>query len=149
MPAKPERTVPPGADPACPPDPLEGREPKLRMGTVRFVDVNHEVGVELAEDPPVIMRGLMFRKSMPEERGMLFLLEDVKDQGFWMKNTCIPLDMLYITDDGLIVGIEENVPTLTLETRSCGCPSHYVLEMNAGWARRHGVKPGQRVVLGL
>jgi uncharacterized membrane protein (UPF0127 family) len=60
-----------------------------------------------------------------------------------MHNTCIPLDLLYIDDDGLIVGIVENAPTLNDEPRGVGCASRYVLEVNAGWSRRHGVKAGQ------
>ena len=78
---------------------------------------------------------------------MLFHLRAREDHQFWMHNTCIPLDLLYIDDDGLIVGIAENAPTLSDDTVSVGCPSHYVLEVNAGWARRHGVKAGQKVNL--
>jgi hypothetical protein len=62
-----------------------------------------------------------------------------------MHNTCIPLDMLFIDDDGLIVGIEENTPTMSDDTFSVGCSSKYVLELNAGWCRRHGVVAGQKV----
>lgn len=145
LPPRPERSVPRGPDPRCPPDPLVGREPVLRMGAARFAQANVEVGIEIAEDSLVIQRGLMFRTSLGENRGMLFLFDHDKVQTFWMENTCIPLDMIYIAADGLIVGIEENVPTLTRDSRSCGCPSRYVLEMNAGWSRAHGVAPGQYV----
>ena len=84
----------------------------------------------------------MFRTSMPEERGMLFDLGVRKVQTFWMRSTCIPLDMIFIAADGLVVGILENVPTLNDKPRRVPCPSAYVLEMNAGWARRNGVRAG-------
>jgi uncharacterized protein len=139
-----------GADPACPADP-EGNY-KLRKGRVVFVESTVEgekptATVEIAAGGPERTRGLMFRKEMPEDQGMIFRFEKRSVQRFWMHNTCIPLDMLFIDDDGTIVGIEENVPTLNDNTYTCGCPSTYVLEMNAGWSRRHGVLAGQRVRL--
>jgi hypothetical protein len=78
---------------------------------------------------------------------MLFDLGVRDDHKFWMHNTCIPLDMLFIDDDGLIVGIEENTPTMSDDTFAVGCPSRYVLELNAGWTRKHGVVAGQKVKL--
>ena len=78
---------------------------------------------------------------------MLFDLGVRDDHKFWMHNTCIPLDLLYIDEDGLLVGIVENAPTLDDEARGVGCPSRWVLEVNAGWARRHGVAAGQRMSL--
>ncbi|HEX7602742.1 MAG TPA: DUF192 domain-containing protein, partial [Polyangiaceae bacterium] len=65
----------------------------------------------------------------------------------WMHNTCISLDMMFIDEDGTIVGILENVPTLNDEARTVGCPSRYVLEVNGGWSRRHGVSAGQKAVI--
>jgi uncharacterized membrane protein (UPF0127 family) len=84
---------------------------------------------------------------MAEDRGMLFDLATREDHKFWMHNTCVPLDMLYLDEDGLIVGIVENAPTLNDEPRGVACPSRYVLEVNAGWSRRHGVRAGQSVPL--
>jgi uncharacterized protein len=69
------------------------------------------------------------------------------DHKFWMHNTCIPLDLMFIDEDGLVVGIVENAPTLNDESRGVGCPSVYVLEVNAGWARRHGVKAGKHAII--
>jgi uncharacterized membrane protein (UPF0127 family) len=92
-------------------------------------------------------RGLMYRTAMAEDRGMLFDLRIREDHGFWMHNTCIPLDLIYADEDGFIVGIAENAPTLNDATRAVGCPSRYVLEVNAGWTRRHGVKAGQTMAL--
>jgi uncharacterized protein len=105
------------------------------------------VDAELVRTEHDTMRGLMYRKSMGAEHGMLFDLTVRDDHKFWMHNTCIPLDLLYIDEDGLIAGIVENAPTMNDESRGVGCPSRWVLEVNAGWSRRHGVKAGQRVRL--
>jgi uncharacterized membrane protein (UPF0127 family) len=101
--------------------------------------------VELAQTSHDLEKGLMYRREMPEDRGMLFRLGERRDHTFWMHNTCIPLDMLFVDDDGTVVGIVEGAEPLTDVSRSVGCPSTYVLETNAGWARRHGVRPGQRM----
>ena len=103
--------------------------------------------VELARTEDQRERGLMYRTSMPEDHGMLFEMESHTLHHFWMRNTCIPLDMFFVDPDGLIVGVLENVPTLHTDERAVACPSSYVLEMNAGWARRHGVRAGQRLDL--
>jgi uncharacterized membrane protein (UPF0127 family) len=135
---------PPAAD--CPADP-EGpaQVPVVRVG---FADVSGvAVDAEVVRSEHDSQRGLMYRRSMAQSRGMLFDLRVREDHRFWMHNTCIPLDLLYIDDDGLIVGIAENAPTLSDDTISVGCPSRFVLEVNAGWTRKHGVKAGQKVIL--
>jgi uncharacterized membrane protein (UPF0127 family) len=103
--------------------------------------------VEIAKSPRETERGLMYRTSLPEDRGMLFVLGNREDHAFWMHNTCIPLDLLYLEDDGAVVGILEDLPTLNDTPRSVGRPSVNVLEVNAGWCKRHGVKVGQKLVL--
>jgi len=103
------------------------------------------VDVELARQDEHRRRGLMYRTSLPQDEGMLFVFDQRRVHAFWMKNTCLPLDMLFIDHDGLIVGIEQNVPTMNRRSYQVGCPSTYVLEVNAGWAHHHGVKAGQRV----
>jgi uncharacterized membrane protein (UPF0127 family) len=105
------------------------------------------VDADLVSSPHDTQRGLMYRRSMPEERGMLFDLRVRENHSFWMHNTCIPLDLLYVDEDGFIVGIVENAPTLDDAPRGVGCLSRYVLEVNAGWTRRHGVKAGQRMTI--
>jgi uncharacterized membrane protein (UPF0127 family) len=117
----------------------------LPIAHVSFPDADGtSVEVELARTEVETTRGLMYRTKMPDDHGMLFWMRERDEHAFWMKNTCIPLDMLFIDEDGTIVGIVENVPTLNLESRTVGCPSLYVLETNAGWARKHGVKAGQK-----
>lgn len=110
-------------------------------------DGNPKLEVELVTTEKEIQRGLMYRLTMPEEHGMLFRLGDRSDHTFWMHNTCIPLDILFVEDDGLIVGIVEGAAPLTDTTRSVGCPSSWVVETNAGWTRRRGVRAGQRLGL--
>ena len=145
---KPKRTlVREGADPACPPDAL-AKPPVLREGKVVFTGAKDEtVTVEIAQQDAERARGLMYRKHMAEDRGMIFAFDHREPHPFWMHNTCIPLDMLFVDDDGTIVGIEENAPTMNDSTFSVPCPSRYVIEVNAGYCRRHGVRAGQKVKL--
>jgi uncharacterized membrane protein (UPF0127 family) len=105
----------------------------------------HRVTVELARTDAERMRGLMERTSLPPESGMLFLFAESEEHGFWMKNTFIPLDMIFIGDDGRVVGIVESAAPGTTELRSAGVPSRYVLEVNGGWAKAKGVRRGDRV----
>jgi uncharacterized protein len=138
----------PAAEPAriCPPD--DAAPFDLERATVGFEGSTATVSVERAVTNDHRMRGLMFRTYMPENEGMLFEFEEERDITFWMKNTCISLDMIFIAADGLIVGIEENTPTLTTQSFAPGvCRSRYVLEVNAGWARKNGVRAGMRVKL--
>lgn len=134
----------------CPRDPGgEGNLPRVR---VSFPEAKGEGGAptvdaELVTTAPQIERGLMYRTSMAEGAGMLFRLPERKEHTFWMHNTCLSLDMLFVEDDGLVVGIVERAAPLTDDIRTVGCPSKWVLEVNAGWARRHGVAPGQRMVI--
>lgn len=134
---------------SCPEDP-EGNL-NLPRGRVRFPSApgSPEVVVELARTPKPRERGLMYRTQMGEDEGMLFSWNDEQPRAFWMHNTCIPLDMLFIDSEGVIVGILEQVPTLNDDSRAMPCPARHVLELNAGWARSHGVEPGQKVKLDL
>jgi uncharacterized membrane protein (UPF0127 family) len=117
------------------------------MGQVRFVDVPSapRVSVERALNDTTRARGLMYRTRLGADAGMLFSWNEEEPRSFWMLNTCIPLDMLFIAADGTIVGILEQVPTLNTLPRGVPCPAAHVLEVNAGWTRQHGIQPGQRV----
>ncbi len=105
----------------------------------------HEVRVEVARTDPERMQGLMHRSSLPPDAGMLVLFDESADHAFWMRNTLIPLDMIFIDDAGRVVGVVERAEPETTTTRSVGVPSRYVLEVNGGWARAHGVAAGDRV----
>jgi hypothetical protein len=82
---------------------------------------------------------------MPEDAGMIFVWEEDEPRTFWMHNTCIPLDMLFIDREGYIVGVLEQVPTMNDMSRRNPCPARQVLEVNAGYCRRHGVHAGQQI----
>jgi uncharacterized membrane protein (UPF0127 family) len=103
------------------------------------------VSVELARSEEELTRGLMNRRQLAPESGMLFLFSQNEPRAFWMKNTLIPLDMLFIDDGGRVVGLIERAEPLTTSPRDPGVASRYVLEVNGGWAARHGVRPGDRV----
>jgi uncharacterized membrane protein (UPF0127 family) len=126
----------------CPTDPDGPGE--LARGYVEFTDApgSPRLNVELARTEAEKERGLMYRTQMPEAQGMLFSWNSQEPRTFWMHNTCIPLDMMFIARDGTITGILEQVPTLNDEPRGVPCAAAYVLEVNAGWSRSHGVKPG-------
>lgn len=137
---------PPVAEPAqhCPSSPNVAVP--LRHGSLRFLGgTQSAIDVELALTEPEQQRGLMYRTELGAESGMLFSWQGEQVHTFWMRNTCIPLDMLFISADGTIVGILEQVPVLNEEARSVPCPSAHVLEVNAGYCRKHGIAPGQRV----
>ncbi len=106
------------------------------------------VAVEVVRKRRMILRGLMYRQHLPADRGMLFLMEREEIQTFWMKNTLIPLDMLFITSEMVVAGVIENtVPLQTRRKYSIDQPSRYVLEVNGGWSKAHGVGAGTRVEL--
>ena len=119
------------------------------VGHVAFPDSKEapKLEVELMLTNAHQQRGMMYRKSLADDKGMLFAWNAPSVQRFWMHNTCIPLDMLFIDREGFIAGIVENAPTLNDDGRSEECPVNYVLEVNAGWSRKHGVAAGQHVVL--
>jgi uncharacterized membrane protein (UPF0127 family) len=103
------------------------------------------VKVELARTDPERQKGLMFRQKLDDGRGMLFLFDHPEKLKFWMKNTYIPLDMIFISEQKRVVGVEENAEPLTLTPRGPDIDALYVLEVPGGWARAHGVEPGVEV----
>ncbi len=103
------------------------------------------VEVEVVASPGLIQKGLMYRKFLPPDGGMLFLMGDLDDHHFWMKNTLIPLDILFISPELTVVGILEDMQPHDTRSKGVGAPSLYVLEVNAGWTRAHGVSAGTPV----
>ncbi len=91
--------------------------------------------------------GLMFRKSLADTAGMIFLFDREQEHSFWMKNTYIPLDMLFVGANQKVVGILENVPPLTEAPRSVGVPSLYVVELSGGAARKLGIATGSHMTV--
>ena len=106
----------------------------------------HSLVVEMATSPRQKAQGLMFRRSLAPDAGMLFVYEVEGLRTMWMKNTVIPLDMLFIDRRGEIVKIAERTVPFSLETVSSDRPALAVLELNAGTASRLGIRPGDRVL---
>ena len=105
----------------------------------------HAFNVELATNAAERERGLMFRKSLPEGQGMLFDFKRDQSVSFWMHNTYISLDMIFISDDGRIAHIVENAKPLSDDLIPSGAPVRGVLEVIAGTAQQLGIAPGDRV----
>jgi uncharacterized protein len=105
----------------------------------------HVFAVELAVTDEERAQGLMFRRSLPEGRGMLFKFEPEQTIQMWMHNTYISLDMIFIRADGRILRIAENTTPLSDRTISSGGPARGVLEVVAGTARKLGIAPGDKV----
>jgi len=105
------------------------------------------VDVEVARTPAEQERGLMFRERLAPGTGMLFVFPASQDHVFWMRNTLIPLDMIFIDERGVVVGVVERAEPLSERGRSAGAPSRYVLEVPGGFAAEHGVRAGDRARL--
>lgn len=102
------------------------------------------VRVEVADNEVSRNIGMMFRKQLPQEKGMLFIFEDCAPRRFWMRNTYVPLSIAYIDPNGIILNVEKMNPLSESGVWSKG-PAKYALEMNQGWFRDNGVSPGDLV----
>jgi uncharacterized membrane protein (UPF0127 family) len=105
----------------------------------------HTFAVELALTPEQQAQGLMYRKELPEGQGMLFDFRREQEATFWMRNTYVPLDMIFIRADGRIHRIAANTVPLSEALVSSGGPVRAVLEVVAGTAKKLGIAPGDRV----
>jgi hypothetical protein len=108
----------------------------------------HVVSVEIAADDELRAQGLMFRDHLRPGTGMLFLFNEDDDHAFWMKNTLIPLDMIWIGADQRVAHVKYNVPPCKIEncpSYPTGVMSRYVLEVAGGEAQQHGIKAGDHL----
>lgn len=122
--------------------------PPLPRAFVRLHDAFggvHRVEVEVAATPEARTRGLMWRTELAAGKGMLFLFPEEEVQSFWMRNTLIPLDMIFITTGMKVAGIVERAEPRTLTARTVGVPSQFVLEVPGGWSQSVGVTKGSAV----
>src|SRR5215510_3500825 len=101
--------------------------------------------VEIADTPAKREMGLQYRRDLATDRGMIFLFPNESQQAFWMKNTPIPLDMIFINKDRKIVGIVEQAVPFSTDSRSVPGASQFVLEINGGLSKRYGIKAGDSV----
>jgi uncharacterized protein len=109
-------------------------EMELGMGMYR-------IQAEVATTEPTREQGLMFRENMAANQGMLFVFPDARRECMWMKNTLLPLSVAFFDDHGMIVNIEE-MQAQTLNNHCSAKPIRFALEMNAGWFKQRGFKPG-------
>jgi uncharacterized protein len=105
----------------------------------------HVFSVEIADNDAERAKGLMFRRELPEGQGMLFDFHHEQEVSFWMQNTYIPLDMVFIRGDGRILRIAENTEPLSTRLIPSGGPVRAVLEVSGGTTRKLGIVPGDHV----
>src|SRR5215467_8399760 len=114
--------------------------------TIVSVTGSHRFKIEVAETPAQMTQGLMFRTSLALDAGMLFDYKEPTTTTMWMRNTLIPLDMLFVDERGRIVNIHERAVPQSLDIISSTAPVRAVIELNGGTAARLGIAPGDRVV---
>lgn len=110
---------------------------------------HHSFAVEVATTEEQLAQGLMYRPSLAADAGMLFDFGGSRPVSMWMKNTLIPLDMLFLADDGRVVGVAERAVPRSLDLISAPEPVRGVLEVNGGTVSRLGIRPGDRLVYPL
>lgn len=104
----------------------------------------HRIEAEVAANDRDRQTGLMFRQSLPVQRGMLFVFTQENTHCMWMRNTLIPLSVAFIDGDGYIINIEQMTPN-TEDNHCAKVPARYALEMNRGWFARRGIQRGTRL----
>jgi uncharacterized membrane protein (UPF0127 family) len=120
------------------------QEPQTDLPRVRLAAGMHQIDAQVALSPDQRATGLMYRKQMPQQEGMLFVFEEPGVQCFWMKNTMLPLTAAFVSDDGEIVNLADMKPQTT-DSHCSSRPVRFVLEMNQGWFSKKGIKPGTRL----
>jgi len=123
----------------------ETQLPVERLAVVTEAGGRYVFRVELADTPASQERGLMFRRAMAADAGMLFAFGDTAMRSFWMKNTEIPLDILFVERSGRIAHIHHRAEPQSLAAIGSRVPVWAVLELNGGTAKRLGIRPGDRV----
>ena len=120
---------------------------KQQMLVIHSASGDHQVKVEVVKRSDEMARGLMYRRSLGKDSGMLFIFRKEELQSFWMKNTLIPLDMIFISADRVIVEITTMQPCITdpCPDYTSRQPAQYVLEVNAGYSRSHTIIIGDKI----
>lgn len=114
--------------------------------TVRTSAGDHRFTVEIADDPIERQRGLMFRTELARDAGMLFDFAAEGERSFWMRNTILPLDIIYARTDGTVVSIARDTTPFSLASIPSNGPARFVLEVNAGVADEIGLQPGDTLI---
>lgn len=120
-------------------------EPITKEGEVVFLRDGKKIvkiDVEIAENDAERNKGLMYRPYIPDSTGMLFIFPEARELGFWMKNTQIPLDIMYVDAGKKIISIQKHTKPFSEESLSSNGTAQYVVEVNAGFSDRNDIKPG-------
>ncbi len=127
---------------------MEG--PQFRKeGTLQFVRADgqpiRQIDIEIADTDMERARGLMWRRTLGSDQGMLFIMETLEPQSFWMLNTYLSLDILFVDADSTIVKIRPNTKPRSLDAVTSDVPALYVVEVNAGFCAQHGIREGDQI----
>ncbi len=119
------------------------------QGQLRFLDGDdnllYSLNIEIADDEAKRMQGLMYRDTMAENEGMLFVFPQAQEQSFWMKNTIMPLDIIYVNAEKRIITIQKNAVPYSENSIPSNGPAQFVVEVNAGFCDRHNLEPGDHI----
>ena len=106
--------------------------------------MGHKLTAEVASTGATRTQGLMYRRILPENRGMLFVFPNIAMHAMWMMNTYVPLSVAFIDEQGVIINIEDMAPQ-TQDSHPATKPAKYALEMNRGWFTKRGIRPGAKI----
>ena len=118
--------------------------PQLNLPRTQITAGIYQIDAQVAQTPEQQSTGLMFRREMPQQEGMLFVFPQPSGLCFWMKNTLLPLTAAFVADDGTIVNLADMKPQTT-DSHCATKPVRYVLEMNQGWFAKRGIKAGSKL----
>jgi uncharacterized protein len=127
------------------PEPPFSKEGELAILDPTGKRVLQKFDIEISQIPEEREQGLMYRKSMTDKQGMLFMFEYPEPQSFWMRNTYISLDIIYLNEKLEVVSIQKNAAPQSEKPLPSGKPAQYVLEINGGLSDKLGIKPGTKV----
>lgn len=122
----------------------------IREGILTFHDkstkkIITQIDIEIADNPDKIETGLMYRRSLPDKAGVLFIYKQPQPLSFWMKNTYIPLDIIFVDENTQIVTIHKNTKPLSEDSIPSYRDSMYVIEVNAGFCDKYGIQIGDYI----
>lgn len=122
----------------------------IKQGELKFISqdgkkIISQIDIELAANDEKRTQGLMWRQKMEEHQGMLFVMEQQAMQSFWMLNTYIPLDIIFVNEQRQIVTVRRNTKPQSLDPVTSDQPALYVVEVNAGYCQKHGISVGDKI----
>lgn len=130
--------------------PTKDLQHQEKVAIVTFFPPNNSsvsITCEIASTPKELSEGLMNRQELPEDKGMLFIYEIPQNRSFWMKNTLVPLDIIFLDEEGIVINVESadiepGVPDNELKRYNSFCPAQFVVEINQGLSKLYGIKEG-------